>query len=907
MAKPVTAFRTAFSRLALVASLLVTIVGGLSAQPSEDWYLGVPIAEIRVTGLVNASINDIRGVYQPFVGETFSEPRFLDLQRRLYATDLFELVLAEALPVTPGDFSEVILEIAVTERPVVAAIRYEGNRRVRSADLAEVVLSAPGDVITRSRLRLDEQAIRQDYVERGYSDVAVSSRTEETERELRDNVVFVIEEGPRTVVGEIRFEGNNFASNNVLRSRMETRETNLFNSGVFQESILEADRQVIERYYQERGFIDARVVDITTEIAADPAQGAQQDGADPADPVSSDAEDSTMVITVTIEEGDVWTFAGISFVGNDLFSDEELASRVQQRNGQVVDLTRLQADLQRIADAYYNSGYIFNDIGFNEDRDPETLEVSYTVQIVERQRAYIESITVTGNEKTADEVILREIPLEVGDVFSVSRLRTGLSALQNLQYFSNVVPEFPPGSADGLMQLLISVEEQRTANIQLGFSTSGDPDFPIAAVLGWEDSNFRGTGQALNANLNVSPAAQNLSFGFTERWFRDRRWSLGGQVALNRNARQGVDQDIIAPIFSSEDESAGIAVPDPYTGVLVFGTADGATAYEADTGTPVVRGQIFPGIPDEAAIDSYDLVTDYAYAIQTGTVDTSYQAEYIDWDITLGVSSGYRWLTGLGQLSLNGGLNIGISYLNYDQATVRPASAQIRANFQRWRFDNRISVSTALDTRDFFISPSSGYLFSQSVSYNGGVLGGLTHYIRTTSRGQAFFTLFDIPVGDAWNWKMVLGFNSSLALVFPQFYIINSPDGSDVEPNLFADAQTDLLRVDASQSSSFRGWPIQSGGRAIWENWMELRMPIVEQFAWLDGFVDAGRFYESRADIGSGGIENFLMSFGAGIRFTLPQFPIRLYLAQPFRINPTSFIPERVGGADFVISLGGLF
>lgn len=899
MAAPVTAIRTVFSRSALLVLVLLGVAAALYAQPAEDWYVGVPIAEIRVTGLVNASINDVRGVYQPFVGQTFSESLFLDLQRRLYATDLFELILVEALPVAPGDFSEVVLQIAATERPVIAAIRYEGNRRVRSTDLSEVVLSAPGDVITRSRLRLDEQAIQQDYIERGYSDAQVSSRREETDRELRENIVFTIEEGPRTVVGEIRFEGNNFASDNVLRSRMETREVNLFNSGVFQQSILEADRAAIETYYRDRGFIDARVLDISTEVAADP---------DATESESDDTPQDRLVnITVSIEEGDVWTFGGIDFVGNSLFSNEDLASRVQQRVGQVVDQSRLQGDLQRIADAYYESGYIFNDIGFTENRDEETLEVSYTVQIVERQRAYIESITVSGNEKTADEVILREIPLEVGDVFSVSRLRSGLTALNNLQYFSNIVPEFPPGSADGLMQLLFTVEEQRTANIQLGFSTSGDPDFPIAAVLGWEDSNFRGQGQALNANLNVSPAAQNLSFGFTERWFRDRRWSLGGQLALNRNARQGVEQDILAPIFSAEDETAGIAVPDPYTGILVFGSDDGAAAYESDTGTPVVAGQPFPGIATEQQVDDYDLVTDYTYAIRTGSVDTSYQGEYIDWDISLGMSSGYRWLTGLGQLSLSGGVNVGISYLNYNQATVRPASAQIRANFQRWRFDNRFSLSSSLDTRDFFISPSSGYLVSQSLSYNGGVLGGLTHYIRTTSRAQAFFTLLDVPVGDAWNWKLVLGFNSSLALVFPQLYIINQPDGSEIEPNLFADAQTDLLRIDASQSSSFRGWPIQTGGRAVWENWMELRMPIVEQFAWLDGFVDAGRFYPERADIGSGGVDNFLFSFGAGIRFTLPQFPIRLYLAQPFTIDATNFRPQRVGSAEFVISLGGLF
>ena len=125
--------------------------------------------------------------------------------------------------------------------------------------------------------------------------------------------------------------------------------------------------------------------------------------------------------------------------------------------------------------------------------------------IVERPRAHIENITVKGNTKTKDKVILREIPLEPGDVFSKAKFVEGIGNLYNLQYFTTVTPETPRGSTDGLMDLVLNVEEGKTADISFGLSFSGTANFPISAQIKWTEKNFMGTGQTLGLDSTFSP------------------------------------------------------------------------------------------------------------------------------------------------------------------------------------------------------------------------------------------------------------------------------------------------------------------------------------------------------------------------------------------------------------------
>ncbi|MFW5685006.1 MAG: outer membrane protein assembly factor BamA, partial [Spirochaetota bacterium] len=458
----------------ILAILLILISVPLFAQ-DNDWYVGETITDIRFVGLSSVSEGELRPIVEPYIGEPFTDRDFLELQRRLYALDFFTSIVPEA--VRPESGGGVVLRFTVEERPTVDEIRFVGNRRIRTADLLAEILLTQGDMITMAQRRVDEQAIVDLYLERGYPDVEVSSRVEETEEgdETRHAVIFTISEGTQVTVREINFSGNSYASASTLRGQMETKTQSIFNAGVFQDRVLEEDRLRIENYYRERGYVDAEVVDVVQETERD-----------------EENERTFLILTVYVEEGNQYTFGGISFEGNTIFTDEELDAQVRLSEGSILNAIRLQDGLTLVQDQYYQNGYIYNDFNVTEERDEELLSISYTMQIQEQPRAHIENIIIRGNDKTADEVILREIPLQVGDVFSIAKIREGVQNLMSLQYFSAVNPEMPYGSVEGLMDLIINVEEAQTANIVFGVSFGGSSDFPVAGQIGWQDSNFRG-------------------------------------------------------------------------------------------------------------------------------------------------------------------------------------------------------------------------------------------------------------------------------------------------------------------------------------------------------------------------------------------------------------------------------
>ncbi|MEE8592329.1 MAG: outer membrane protein assembly factor BamA, partial [Spirochaetia bacterium] len=440
------------------AGLLLALVFILCALPlsaQEEWYMGKPIADFTFIGLDTVSENELLPLVRPYIGTEFSLEVFWEIQETLYALDYFESIEANA---EPGDDAResVIIEFTVQEKPTVEEIVLEGNRRLRKREILDNVLIAVGDMVTEIQADLDAQAITELYLEKGYIDASVKAVLESGEQENTVIVKFIINEGAQTAIKSIIFSGNSFASEGTLRRQMKTKPQSLFSSGVFQELKFEEDQQRILDYYAERGYIDAKIEEVQRTIERDEEKGK-----------------NFLSIMIYIDEGQQWTYGGMDFEGNTIFADEALQELVRQQPGKVLDKIRLEADTQRIADLYYENGYIFNIINRDEQRDAKKQEISYTIHIVETDRAHIENIIIKGNEKTKDYVIYRELPFEEGDIFSKAKVLQGLRNLYNLQYFTAVQPETPPGSAEGLMDLVINVEEGSTANINFGIMFAG--------------------------------------------------------------------------------------------------------------------------------------------------------------------------------------------------------------------------------------------------------------------------------------------------------------------------------------------------------------------------------------------------------------------------------------------------
>ena len=446
---------------------------------------------------------------------------------------------------------------------------------------------------------------------------------------------------------------------------MSTKKRSLFSAGVFMENKLEEDIQKIESYYRDNGYIDTHVVDVVREVEYD-----------------KEDEKNYMVITIYIEEGNRYYYGGIDFEGNTLFTDEELQEQVRQKIGKILNKTKFEQDFLRITDIYYDDGYIYNEITREEERDEENRIISYVITIAERGRAHIENVIITGNEKTKDFVLYRELPLEIGDIFSKKKIIEGLQNLYNTGLFSVVSPTTPMGSAEGLMDLIITVEEGKTIDINFGVTFTGQAgDFPVMGFLKWTDRNFLGRGQEISIGTEVSAVKQTLNFAFDEKWLFGKRWSAGLDFSISHELTRNIQQDILSPVFSGDDPNR---VPDPYQGYYVFSeeTEYGGTTYAA--------GSPFPGIPTDEEISTYILLTDYAYDAMAGeSINTSYFMDYHSYDFSLGGNSGYRWHTRVGRFGVGGGLRSTLTRITYDPYLYRPFNTTVRDNLDQWKFVNR--------------------------------------------------------------------------------------------------------------------------------------------------------------------------------------------------------------------------
>ncbi|MDR1232385.1 MAG: outer membrane protein assembly factor BamA [Spirochaetaceae bacterium] len=818
--------------------LFLAFGGSLAAQEGGAWYLGKPIRTIDFNGLRSVRLADIEGVIAPYIGRIYTYDIFDELQGRLYALEYFESIRPAAEPTGIPLGSEVAIRFTVTERPHVTRIVFEGNSGLTRSTLMGTITTKVSDVANEPRIRLDEQAIISKYLEGGYPDVTVSSSMRPAEKGDGVILVFTVSEGVHTVIESVRFEGISAFSERTLLGRLSLKRR-----GMFSEAKLLADRVAITSYYQDRGYIDAVVQDV--------ARTSRQD----------QKGNTLLTITFRVDEGRPWTFGGIAFAGNVIFSDEELSKLVTTKVGSIVNARRLEADLQRIIDLYLENGYIFNSFGREEIRREEEGVIAYEIPIVERGRAHVEHIIVQGNAKTKDHVILREIPFEPGEPFSRTKIIEGMRNLYNLQFFSNIIPDTPPGSADQLMDVIINVEEQLTTDVNFGmtFSGSSDPnDFPVSIVFSLTNRNFMGLGNSLGGDATISPTTQSASIRYTQSWLFGLPLSGGFDFTFTHRQNSAY-LDNMAPWFNGDESYA------------------------------------YP--------DGFDSLEDYENSYLPSS---DYLMQYEITTFSLGFSTGYRWTTPWGGVGLSGGVRTGAILNTFDATLNRPFDPQLREKNDVWIPANSLWAALTLDQRDIRYDPSRGYYLYQRAGVYGLIPGEIEneYYIKTDSRAEIFFTLWNVNIDDKSYFRGVLGLHSGLSLILPQF-------GSDAA--VLADSSK--LAIDGWFIG--RGWVSERRhtGLALWDNWAELRIPLVPGILAWDFFFDAVAVASEPDYIFSNdpiGADHDLQSrmrysIGGGLRFTIPQLPFRFLFTKRFKVVDGDVEWQNGGlfgnlGMDFVLS-----
>jgi outer membrane protein insertion porin family len=387
------------------------------------------------------------------------------------------------------------IRIHGSEGPRVS-VRFEGNKAFRDGKLEKALLIRSEHDVSDVVLDSSADKIKTLYREAGYADVSVEVK--ESPAPGRLDLTFVISEGPRVKVGSIRISGNKAFTTRKLKDGMALREPGWFTSSLFREDLLEKDMDGIRDRYDEAGYLSASVRQKVTRSA----DGRRGD------------------IDIEITEGARTTAGAVVFEGNTVFSDAELLNIVELKPGAPYSDRLVDDDRYRLLSAYSNKGYLYARVDADKTPRDGTVDVRY--RITEDRVVRIGRIILRGNERTKDNVILRELAVKPGDAYDYSAILTSQQRIYRLGYFGLAKFEpVHPGEKEYVKDMLFTVEERPAGygEISVGY---GDLDRLRGSVeVGYR--NLWGSAEYSSLRFEESDILKRAIFNYKEPWFLNHR------------------------------------------------------------------------------------------------------------------------------------------------------------------------------------------------------------------------------------------------------------------------------------------------------------------------------------------------------------------------------------------------
>ena len=483
--------------LILVAMpVAATVAAALLSSPAA----AQTAASIVVEGNRRVEAETIRSYFKPGPGGRLDQGRIDDGLKALIETGLFQDVKINQ---AGGR-----LVVSVVENPVIGRVAFEGNKKVKDEQLSAEVQSKPRGTLSRPMVQSDAQRIAEIYRRSGRYDVRVNPEIIEQPNN-RVDLVFTITEGSKTGVKSIEFIGNNAFSSYRLKDIIKTHEANILSfiagGDTYDPDRVEADRDLIRRFYLKRGYADVQVVAALTEY--DPQRGG-------------------FLVTFKIEEGQQYRVGSVDFQSTIPTLDaSSLRSFSRVGVGSVYNAEALEKSVEEMQIEASRRGYAFATVRPRGDRNFEAHTVSIVFAIDEGARTYIERINIRGNTRTRDYVIRREFDVSEGDAYNRALVDRSERRLKNLDFFKTVKITTEPGSSSDRVILVVDLEEKSTGD----FSVSGGYSTTDGALgeVSISERNFLGRGMFAKASVTYGQYARGGSLSFVEPYLFDYRVAGG--------------------------------------------------------------------------------------------------------------------------------------------------------------------------------------------------------------------------------------------------------------------------------------------------------------------------------------------------------------------------------------------
>lgn len=473
-------------------SLLSLLIGSMAYASGANAFV---VSDIRIDGLQRVSAGTVFNALPIEVGDDVDSGGVADAAKYLFRTGYFKDIQFGR----DGD----VLVVSVVERPSISEIVIEGNKAIKTDDLKQGLSKsglAEGEIFQQATLEAIRLELERQYVAQGRYGANITAEVEPQPRN-RVKLTIKVKEGKVATIRHINVVGNTVFPQSDLIDLFELKETGMFSffgsSDKYSREKLSGDLERLRSYYLDRGYINFNIR--STQVSISP-------------------DKQSVFVTVNIDEGDKYTVSDVKLAGDLIIPETEAESLLLAKPEQVFSRKVITTTEEILSRRLGNEGYTFANVTGVPTPDHENKTVALTFFVDPGRRAYVRRINFSGNTKTEDEVLRREMRQMEGASANTQQIEQSKVRLERLGFFKEVSVETPPvpGTSDQI-DVNYSVEEQPSGSITASVGYSQSDGLLLGGSI--SQNNFLGTGNRVSIGLNKSDVSQLYNFSFTDPYY----------------------------------------------------------------------------------------------------------------------------------------------------------------------------------------------------------------------------------------------------------------------------------------------------------------------------------------------------------------------------------------------------
>lgn len=460
------------------------------------------ILDIEVFGNENIETDLITSIITLEIGDLLDIEQVGKSINNLYQLGVFQDVRIEYETLLQG----ITLQIYVSEFPVVNKIIFENNDKLSDKKLLDAIDLREGSYWAPFLQKEIENTILNEYKTKGYHLAEVNFQSKEKDNNTV-NVIINTNENDKVTIKAIKIHGNKLIRAKKLLGKMKTKKASLFRSGKFEQEKFDEDLINLVKYYNKKGFIDARIISWERNIVND-----------------------RFVIDIYLFEGKQYTFGDVFVEGNERFTDEMITGNFRFKEDEIFNLEKFNEQLGAVTSLYYEDGYIY--ANFDQELEKIDNKINIRLNIQENTRAKVRKIHIKGNRKTKEKIIRRQLVISPGDYFQQSKVMRSQQNIYNMGFFEPDMYLDNPKiiNQNGDIDLTINLNDKVSGTANGGVALNSQDG--LVGQLAVSHNNLLGNSWQAGVKWEFGGSTQNFSLNFTNPYFRDTNTLVGFDIYL---------------------------------------------------------------------------------------------------------------------------------------------------------------------------------------------------------------------------------------------------------------------------------------------------------------------------------------------------------------------------------------